>query len=112
MNLVCFPGAGTHAPARPYQVRHPYPTHVLIRLGRWDDIISLPHFCLYEVVSLHTCVLPYTYRKTLEMLLKLMKLYETMGGRFGRWDDILSHLDLDRAPYVLYAVKYIDPVSL
>ena len=23
-----------------------------------------------------------------------------------------SHLDLDRAPYVLYGVKYIDPVSL
>ena len=36
--------------------------------------IFLPHFRLYEVVSLHVCVLPYKYRKILERLLKLMKL--------------------------------------
>ena len=34
---------------------------------------SLPHFRLYEVVALHMCVLPYKYRKILEMLLTLMK---------------------------------------
>ena len=42
----------------------------------WPQIfpIFLPHFRLYEVVSLHACVLPYKCRKILEMLLKLMKL--------------------------------------
>ena len=43
--------------------------------------IFLPHFRLCEVVSLHTCVLPYKYRKILEMLLKLMKLCKLMGSR-------------------------------
>ena len=46
--------------------------------------ISLPRFRLYEVVSLHMCVLPYKYRKILEMLLQLMKLCEIMGSRPGR----------------------------
>ena len=32
----------------------------------------LPHFRLHEVASLHMCVLPFKYRKILEMLLKLM----------------------------------------
>ena len=41
--------------------------------------IFLPHFRLYEVVSLHMCVLPYRCRKILEMLLKLMKLCDIMG---------------------------------
>ena len=39
---------------------------------------SLPHFRLYEVVLLHMCLLPYKYRKILEMLFKLMKLWEIM----------------------------------
>ena len=34
---------------------------------------SLPHFRLFEVVSLHRCVHPYKHRKILDMLLKLMK---------------------------------------
>ena len=38
----------------------------------------LPHFRLYEVVSLHMCVLPYKYRKMLEGLPKLLKLCEIM----------------------------------
>ena len=32
--------------------------------------IFLPHFRLYEVMLLHMCVLPYKFRKILEMLLK------------------------------------------
>ena len=44
---------------------------------------ALPHFCLYEVVSLHMCVLPCKYRKRLEMLLKLMELCELTGSRQG-----------------------------
>ena len=43
--------------------------------------IFLSHFRLYEVVSLHRCVLPYIYRTILEMLLKLIELCETMGSR-------------------------------
>ena len=38
--------------------------------------IFLLYFRLYEVVSLHMCVLPSTYRKTLGMLLTLTKLCE------------------------------------
>ena len=38
--------------------------------------ICVPHFRLYEVVSLHMCVFSYKYRNILEMLLKLMKLCE------------------------------------
>ena len=41
----------------------------------------LPPFCLYEVFSLHMCVLPYKYHKILEMLPKLMKLRDTTGRR-------------------------------
>ena len=36
--------------------------------------IFLPHCRLYEVVSLRMCVIPYKYRKIVEMLLKLMKV--------------------------------------
>ena len=36
--------------------------------------ICLPHVRLYEVVSSHIGVLPYKYRKIMEMFLKLMKL--------------------------------------
>ena len=42
--------------------------------------IFLPHFRLYGVVSLHMRVLPYKYRKILEMLFKLMTSRETMGA--------------------------------
>ena len=38
--------------------------------------ISLPHFRLYEVVSVIRRVIPYTYGKILEMLLTLMELCE------------------------------------
>ena len=43
--------------------------------------IFLPRFRLYEVVSLHRCVLPYKCRKILEMLLELMKLCDITGRR-------------------------------
>ena len=36
---------------------------------------------IYELVSLHMCVLPCTHREMLEMLLHLKKLCETMGNR-------------------------------
>ena len=77
----------------------------------------LPHFRLYEVVSLHTCVLPYKCRKCLEMLLTLIKLCCHHGVQAAiacRSRELLKvrHLDLSRAPYVLYGVKYIDLVSL
>ena len=42
--------------------------------------IVLPHFRLYEVVSLHMCFLPFKYRKILEMVLELMELCELMGA--------------------------------
>ena len=42
--------------------------------------IFLPHFRLYEVYSRHMCVLPYTYRKILGTLLKLMKLCVIIGA--------------------------------
>ena len=44
-------------------------------------LLFLPHFRLYEVVSLHRCVLPYKYRKILEMFLTLMKLCELIWRR-------------------------------
>ena len=41
--------------------------------------IVLPHFRLYEVVSLHMCVPPYKYRIILEMLLNFLKVsFEVM----------------------------------
>ena len=43
-------------------------------LGRMGIPISLPHFCLYEVVSRHMCVLPYKCRTLLEMLVTLKEL--------------------------------------
>ena len=43
---------------------------------------SRSRYHLYEVVSLHTCVLPYKYRKIQEMLLKLLEVRcELMGSR-------------------------------
>ena len=51
---------------------------VMMRLGAFAPAISkkfLPHFRVYyEVVSIHTGVLPYTYRTIMEMFLKSMKL--------------------------------------
>ena len=50
-------------------------------------LLFLPHFRLYGVVSLHRCVLPYKYRRILEMLPKLrgcnslrtrVRLYHTL----------------------------------
>ena len=41
--------------------------------------LFLTTFPFYEVVSLHRCVIPYKYRKLLEMLVKLRKLFEIMG---------------------------------
>ena len=62
--------------------------------------IFLPHFRLYEVVSLHMCVLPYKYRKILEMLLKLMKLCfingeqaDVIGGAVRTIDSCLLPID-------------------
>ena len=43
----------------------------------------LPHFRLYEVVSLYMCVIPYKYRKRLGVLLKPMKLCAIVGSRYG-----------------------------
>ena len=54
--------------------------------------ITLPHFRLCEVVSLHMCVLPYIYRKILKMLLELMDLCEIMGCRSGMCTAPLSPL--------------------
>ena len=42
--------------------------------------ISLPHFRLYEVVSLHMRVLPYKYRTMVYMLLTLMRLCQLTGA--------------------------------
>ena len=42
-------------------------------------LLFLPHFRLYEVVSLHRCVLPYKYREILGMLRKLLKVCFTNG---------------------------------
>ena len=47
--------------------------------------ISLPPSRVYEVVSLHMCVLPYKYRKILKVLPKLTELFETMGRRPAPW---------------------------
>ena len=47
----------------------------------------LPHFRLYEVVSLLMCVLPYKHRERLEILeflLKLMKLCECFDAYVAR----------------------------
>ena len=50
-------------------------------LGRMDiSPIFLPHFRLYEVVSLHVCGSPYKYRKILEMLPQLIKLCDPWGA--------------------------------
>ena len=57
------------------------------------------------------CALPYKYPKILGMLLKLMKLCEIMRSR-AVLQASDSHLDLGRAPYDLYGVKYIDLVAL
>ena len=38
------------------------------------------HVHVYELVSLHMCVLPYIYRKILKMLPKLMEICENMGS--------------------------------
>ena len=48
-----------------------------------DPGLFLPHFPLYEVAPLHMCVLPYKHRTILEMLLRLICLWETMGSRPG-----------------------------
>ena len=53
-------------PTPPYQPAQQH-TDVRARLGPSIFPIFLPHFHLYEVVSLHICVLPYKYRKTLKM---------------------------------------------
>ena len=42
------------------------------------------------VVSLHRCVLPYKYRRILEMLPKFMKLCERMGSRPTKAKDVLQ----------------------
>ena len=44
---------------------------------------SEPHFLFYTVVSLIRWVIPYKYRKILEMLLKLMKICVEMGSRYS-----------------------------
>ena len=46
-------------------------------------LIAFPHFLLYEVVSLHTCVQPYICRTTLGMLLKLTEVCAIMVSRPG-----------------------------
>ena len=52
-------------------------------LGRIDTSYFLTAFFfrLYEVVSLHMRVLPYTYRKILDVLLKSMALCDLTGSR-------------------------------
>ena len=42
----------------------------LPNVRRLSPFIFLPHFRLYEVIALHMCILPYKYRKIMEMLLK------------------------------------------
>ena len=55
-----------------------------------------PHFRLYKVVSLHACVVPYKYRKILEMLPTLRHLCSTNGGRYGPSSaPVLCKLDLE-----------------
>ena len=51
------------------------------------------------------------YREILKMLLKLTDLCAKMGVG-GEQACIVPHLDLIRAPYALYGVKYIDLVTL
>ena len=53
-------------------------------LARMDIFHFLPHFRLYGVIPLHTCVPPYKYRKILEMLPKLMKLMKPCEIRGSR----------------------------
>ena len=56
----------------------------------------LPHFRLFEVVSLHICVLRYKYCKILVSLLNLMKLRGITGSRYGKrcqWCN--NHIDID-----------------
>ena len=73
----------------------------------WASAMSpcLPHFRLYEVVPLHMGVLPYTYRKMLDMVLKLMKICEIMGRRPGktrmRWVYVRPSMILTPCPYAL-----------
>ena len=49
-------------------------------LGRIDIPFVVPHFRVYEVVSLHVCVLPCIHRKILEMLPKMTSCV-TNGGQ-------------------------------
>ena len=55
----------------------------------------LPHFRLYEVVSLHMSILPYKYRKILEMLPKLMKRLARDWESFSTFSARPHSIDLD-----------------
>ena len=46
------------------------------------------------------------------MLLQLVELCKLMGPRLGTDPTLHQLVDLIRAPYVLYGVKYIDLVAL
>ena len=52
----------------------------------FPTFLLVPHFRLYEVVSLHVSVLPYKNRKKLEMVFELMKLCNTTGSRYPSAD--------------------------
>ena len=109
------PPPHTHPPPRtpPLPPRSQLQTHLLVQLlNKWEQACATAptrtpadrytggrcvraavthagfHYRLYEVVSLRRCVLPYKYRKIVEMLLKLMNLCEIMGSRLhanGKW---------------------------
>ena len=59
--------------------------------------IFLPHFRLYELASLHMCVLPFKYRKILGMLPELIKLCELLGSRYIYTDTEAECLTLVKA---------------
>ena len=87
--------------------------------------VSNPHFLFYGVVSVIRWVIPYKYRKILEMVLNLMDLCEPNGAQvladgalpwpvkpcapFGQTQ--ILNLDLSRAPYchVLFCLRPLRP---
>ena len=74
--------------------------------GAFSPDISyfLPHFRVYEVVSLHMCVLPYKYRKTLEMLPELMRVCAITGSRY---ENVCTELAVNKG-----VLTSISPVPL
>ena len=67
-------------------------------LGRVDISYFLAIFRLYEVVSLHMCVLSYKYRKILEMWPKLTKLCVVVMGAWQARDLVGGGIRVRQTP--------------